>query len=979
MTSRLHRKSSGRRFHPAAALFCAATLLLLPKPLFGEGGAGRKVVRVAYQEFNRQMVVDERNQPVSGYAYEYIQTIGLYAGWNVEFVACDSFADSMRMVLAGEADLAYEISYTEERAKSFLFPNEPMGHEYYYLYSSAENASIVPDDEASLDGRTVGVTSGTMLSDLLKEWCRRRKIDLDIVEYESIPRKEADLLAGKIDLDLELSMLAKSNLSAVEKVGSSAYYLVANRNRQDLIDDINLATDMVLNNDLFYFSRLQERYFADTVLSRNLTEVEKKWIAAHGTLRVGYFNHYLPFTGRDRDGRPVGACIDAIAKILRLLKLDGRLAIEWICFDNQEEGFRAVESGKIDLMIPAYISPSIAKKYRIVGSKDFASVESNLAYLGDYGDGKERRLAVNRNNVMQYHYCRDVYPDSEVVLFDDIHGCLDGILAGTADGTFLNGFRSEALLKPAKYHSMRTVRSPRDFTLHMAIAEDDIGLMLLMNRGLALLSPDFIDKASYPYLEKIYTPSLLDFLQDHILPVTVLVAILAALSVALVGYRISNRKLSAINRSLMKSSETIDRQRRQESDLRHQLERRQGELKLALQMAQSASRAKTAFLSNMSHDIRTPMNAIIGCTELAADDVADAERVRECLSTIKSSSEHLLSLINDILDMSRIESGRMTMNENPESLADILRVLHDVVQPEIQARRHHFSIDAADVRDDRILCDRLRLNQILLNLLSNAIKYTQPGGTISLRVVQKPASRSGYATFEFRCRDNGIGMDESFVKTIFEPFAREESSTVSGISGTGLGMAITKNLVDMMGGRIDVLTKKGTGTEFVVTVDFKVAEESKTDAETPPPKDGEASGPGGTAGEGSRYSLKGRRILLADDNAINVRVGVLQFRKHGMVVDTAQNGEEAVETIRKNGADVYDFVLMDVQMPILDGYEATARIRKIPGGDRLVILAYSANAFEEDREKSLKAGMNGHIAKPLKIDELLKELERIVA
>ena len=974
----LFQRLSGGAFHRLARAGLLA-LLLLAGPLLGAEGGARKPVRVAYQEYNRQMMVDADNKPVAGYAFEYIQTIGTYAGWDVEYVPCDSFADSVKRLLSGNVDLIYEISRTEEREKEMLFPDEPMGIEYYYLYSSAENVSIAPDDFAALNGKTVGVTSGTTLPDVLKEWCRRKKVDFNVVEYESIPQKEADLLAGKIDLDLELSMLARSSLSAVEKVGSSAYYLVANKNRRDLVDDINSAMEIVLNNDLFYFSRLQEQYFSDTVLSRNLTLEETKWVETHGTLRVGYFNNYLPFSARDDAGRPVGACIDAVRDIVRLLKLDGKLAVEFVCFDNQDEGFKAVESGKIDLMLPAYISSSIRKKYHVVGGKSMASVESNLAYLSEYGDGKDRRLAVNRNNVMQYHYCHDLYPDSEIVYFDDIRGCLDGILDGEADGTFLNGFRSEALLKPAKYHSIRTVRAPKDFTLHMAFAEDNIGLMLLMNRGLTMLSPDFIDKASYPYLGPIYTPTTMDFIQDHLVPVIVVVAVVVGLSVALVGFRISNRKLSVINRSLVKSYETIDRQRRQESELRKQLEKQQEEILFALQTAQSANRAKTAFLSNMSHDIRTPMNAIIGFTELAAGNVGDTERVRECLATIARSSEHLLSLINDILDMSRIESGRMTLNEKPESLTDILRVLHDVVQPEIQAKRHHFSIETVDVRNERIRCDKMRLNQILLNLLSNAIKYTQPGGTISLRITRKPTSKSGYATFEFRCKDNGIGMEEAFAKTIFEPFVREESSTVSGISGTGLGMAITKNIVDMMGGQIDVRSKKGKGTEFIVTVDFKVVETPAEDTGTALPPSGETPAAPEAVGEEKVPSLRGKRILLADDNALNVRIGEIQFRKQGMVVDTAQNGQEAVEMVRKNGADAYDFVLMDVQMPVLDGYAATAQIRKLPGGDKLVVIAYSANAFEEDREKSLKAGMNGHIAKPLKIAEVLRELNRFTA
>ena len=258
----------------------------------------------------------------------------------------------------------------------------------------------------------------------------------------------------------------------------------------------------------------------------------------------------------------------------------------------------------------------------------------------------------------------------------------------------------------------------------------------------------------------------------------------------------------------------------------------------------------------------------------------------------------------------------------------------------------------------------MRLNQVLLNLVSNAVKYTPPGGTISLRVLEKPAAEAGRAAFEFRCKDNGIGIGEEFVQAIFDPFSREESSTSSGVQGTGLGLAITKSLVTMMGGRISVSSKKGEGTEFVVSVPFRIAE---------------GKAPERTRGDEDRaVSLKGRRVLLVDDNEVNLKIGMLQLEREGMDVDTASNGRIAVDRVREKGAEAYDFVLMDVQMPVMDGYEATSLIRKLPGGDRLKIVAYSANAFEEDREKSLQAGMNGHIAKPLKIGELLDELERLV-
>ena len=1100
MTSNNHWGSSGKCFRRTVMRFCVALLPLLSVPLFAAGTSARKVVRVAYQEFNRQMMVDEHNNPVSGYAYDYIQTLGTYAGWDVDFIACDSFADSVRKLFAGEADLIYEISYTEERAKEILYPDEPMGVEYYYLYSSENNTSITPDDYSTLNGKTVGVTSGTILADLLKEWCEKKNVEFKIVEYEDIPVKEADLFAGKIDLDLELSMLAKRNLSAVEKVGSSAYYLVANKNRPDLIDDINFATEKVLNNDLYYFSRLQERYFSDTVLSRNLTVEEKKWIADHKVLRVGYFDNYLPFSTKDENGQPIGAGIEAIREIIKQLRLEDELSVEFICYGNQQDGYKAVEFGKIDLMIPAYISNSVKHDYRIIGGKAFATLSSSLAYVDDYGEGKYKRIGINKNNLMQYYYCKDSFPNSDIVFYDDIQSCLDGLLHRTSDGTCLNGFRSEALLKPGKYRSIRTVRAKNVFRFHMAFAKDNIGLMLLMDRGLTLLDPDFINKASYSYVGRIYKFSPMDFLREHIVSTVITAAILMGLIVVLIGYWIGNRKLARINRELLVYSETIEKQREQESELRKQLEKKQNELEDALQMAQAANRAKTTFLSNMSHDIRTPMNAIIGFTGLAASHIDDTKRVQEYLTTIGRSSEHLLSLINDVLDMSRIESGKITLNEKVESLSDILHVLRDIVHADIHAKQHNFFIDTVDVRNELVYCDKLRLNQMLLNLISNAIKYTRPGGTISLRIVQKSVTTAGYAKFEFRCKDNGIGMSEEFAKTIFDPFTREENSTVSGIQGTGLGMAITKNIVEMMGGKITVSSKKGEGTEFVVTVDFRVADkkpaldpmiaelkglrslvvdddinacqstadmlrdigmrsewcvsgkeavirteeslrhgdhfkvyvvdwlmpdmngietvrrirkvvgedasiiiltaydwsEIETEAKeagvtgfvSEPlfPSDlqrallefcGKAS-PETKKKEEQVVSLNGKKVLLVDDYELNLKIGVLQLQEQGAVVDTALNGQLAVDMIRANGIDAYDFVLMDVQMPVMDGYEATSIIRKLPDGDKLKIIAFSANAFEEDRERSLKAGMNGHIAKPLKINDLLEELKRFI-
>ena len=1098
MIVNLLKRLSGICFHRTVMLFCMMFFLLSGALRSAEPNP-RKVVRVACAAFDRLMVLGEDNQPISGYAYEYIQTVAVYAGWEVEYVSCENFADSIKKLLSGEVDLAYDISYTEERAEKILFPNEPMGTEYYFLYTSAENKSIAPGNRAAMDGKTVGVTSGTMMIDLLREWCMRNDVQFKILEYKNISDKEAALYAGKIDFDLEISMLAKHNLSAVEKIGSSTYYLAANKGRPDLIDDMNSALDKVLTNDLNYFTRIQDQYFAETTLSRNLTVEEKSWLADHKVLRVGYFNNYLPFSTKDKNGNPVGAGIEAVREIVKKLKLEDRLQVEFICYNDQVAGYRAVESGEVDLMFPAYISSSVKRDYRIIGGKVLSTLTSDIAYLEEFGNGGGKRIGVNKHNLMQYYYCKDCYPQSEIVFYNGIRGCLDGLLNRTSDATFLNSFRTEALLKPIKYRSIRAERAGNSFKFRMAFAENNIGLMLLMDRGLTMLDHDFISGASYSFVGRMNSYTVMDFLREHILAVILTVAILVALSAALFGYWHRNRELAGINRELKEYSETIEKQKRQETELRKQLEKNQNELEGALQMAQAANRAKTTFLSNMSHDIRTPMNAIIGFTGLAASHSDEPERVRDCLATIASSSEHLLSLINDVLEMSRIESGKITLNEKVESLADILHSLRDIVLADIQAKQHNFFIDTVDVRHESVYCDKMRLNRVLLNLVSNAIKYTRPGGTISLRVIEKAAG-AGRSTFEFRCKDNGIGMSEEYLKTIFEPFTREENSTVSGIQGTGLGMAITRNIVEMMGGSISVASHKGEGTEFIVAVDFRTADGQASDPVIPElkglrslvvdddvnacqsiadmlreigmrsewcvsgkeavirteeslrhgdrfkvyivdwlmpdmngietvrrirkvvgedasiiiltaydwvdiEKEAREAGvtgfiskplfpselqrelrqfcgtptPGRPDSREPALSFQGKKILMVDDSKLNLKIGVLLLQEQGMVVDTASNGQIAVDMIREKGVDAYDFVLMDIQMPVMGGYEATAAIRKLPNGDRLKIIAFSANAFEEDREKSLQAGMDGHIAKPLKINDLLNELNRFSA
>lgn len=522
-------------------------------------------------------------------------------------------------------------------------------------------------------------------------------------------------------------------------------------------------------------------------------------------------------------------------------------------------------------------------------------------------------------------------------------------------------------------------------------------------------------------------------------------------------------------------------------------------------MAQSANRAKTTFLNSMSHDIRTPMNAIIGFTGMAAEHVDDPVKTQEYLEKISNASAHLLSLINDVLDMSRIESGKVTINEDKENLPDIMHNLRDIIMADINHKNQELYIDTVDVKDENIICDRLRLNQILLNLVSNCVKYTGPGGTVAIRISQLKRDENGYGIYEFRVKDNGIGMSREFLDTIYEPFTRAQSSTVSGIQGTGLGMAITKNIVEMMGGTIEIESEEGVGTEFIVTLPFKVCggpreihtipsleglralvvdddlnacqsvssmlrrigmrsewtaygkeavvrtkeavtigdrfavyiidwlmpdmngietarqirklvgdditiillsaydysdiedearEAGITDFISKPlfmsdlyrklslhcGEETEEEAQDGAEEASEIIDFSGLKVLLVEDNELNQEIARYILEVNGMTVDIAEDGLMAVEKVKNGQPGQYDLILMDIQMPNMNGYEAARRIRGLP--DRALadipIIAMTANAFAEDREEALKAGMNEHIPKPIGVQRLKETLAKVL-
>ncbi|RGF22985.1 response regulator [Firmicutes bacterium AM10-47] len=390
------------------------------------------------------------------------------------------------------------------------------------------------------------------------------------------------------------------------------------------------------------------------------------------------------------------------------------------------------------------------------------------------------------------------------------------------------------------------------------------------------------------------------------------------------------------------------------------------------------NRAETIFLNSISHDIRTPLNVIIGYTALASAHVNEAQEVKKYLSKIETASNHLLLLINDVLDMSHIESGTLKLEHAPVYLPDVLENLKAIIQTDSSAKQLKFCADTKNMVHKNVITDKLRLNQVLLNILENAVKYTRPGGKICFQIQELKGQEPGFAKYEFRVKDTGIGMSEEFIAHIFESFSREQTSTVSGIEGIGLGMAIVKKIVDRMDGTIAVKSRQGKGTEVTVILPFKVSGQ---------PNEWEANTRKKIV-QIQRFSedknfenlFKGKKILLTEDNELNREIAVELLKEEGFILDTAEDGTIAVEKMRTAKPGQYDLILMDIQMPIMDGYEATRQIRKLenPETANIPIVAITANAFEEDRQKALEAGMNEHVSKPIDMERLLEIMKKVL-
>ena len=917
--------------------FLSAFLLLACLPLQALAAEG-KVVRVGWYEggYNITGPSGER----SGYGYDFQQTVAAYTGWRYEYVKGSSM-ELLEKLQRGELDMLNCISYTPERAQHMLFSSVPMGREKYYLYAYIGKTGLSPSKLYLLEGKGVSMIASSMMETAFSDWEKQQGLHTQHMLAGSMEERIRLVAQGAAEavVATEFAPLRQEGLSAVMPVGGSDIYFAISKSRPDLKAELDEAMRRIEQDKPFYAESLYKHYMPTTAVPV-LSKDEQAWLAQHGKIRIGCMKGDRGFFSYEEDGSHKGVIADYILYASGCFE-ERRLDFAVQGFDTQGEMIQALKDGKIDMIFHFNENHYLAEENGFVLSNRIMSITIPVITAhNEFNENAANILAVAKNNYLAKAYAAHNYPQWKLVEYASRADAEQAVRSGQADCFFA---KYSTLTDYADDKLLHAVFLSKPGDVAFAVNRGDTVLLSVLNKTLRAMPGNAMAGNMSMYDKPLQDIMLKDFIKQHmLLMVAVLVLIIGIMLRLLYKERKAARETASLNERLQES---------------------QKQLEQALQKAESASEAKTNFLSNMSHDIRTPMNALLGYTMMLKPKIKD-EQLLGYVEKMEQSGNLLLSIINHVLDMARIESGKMEVNEVYTRVDIDFEELISVFSLEAKKKNIRL-LTSVQVEHGHIMADLTKIKEIFSNLLSNAIKYTPEGGTVQLNVRELPCSRTGYACIQTEIVDNGIGMSKEYLPKLFEAFTRERNTTVAKISGTGLGMPIVKNLVEMMGGTIEVESEPGKGSRFIVTLEHPIADEAHYK-----PQEQEAK-----SAQGAEL-LKGKRILLAEDNDLNAEIALFILQNMGLEVERVEDGAQCVSRLKEQPAGTYDLIFMDVQMPKMDGYTATQAIRALDDKEKaaIPIVAMTANAFAEDRERALAAGMNGHIAKPIDV----KKLERVL-
>ena len=906
--------------------------------------APAKVVRVGSFEdtFN---YVNERGAR-KGYGYELLETLSGYTGWQFEYVTCD-WSDCFEKLKNGEIDIMGDISYTEDRAEEMLFSDEPMGEEKYYLYADFSRTDISASNFKTLNGKKIGVLMGTEPEVMLTEWEEKHGIKTEHVNISDNEDVKKKLANHEIDcfVSLEEAFWAELGISTMTRVGESSIYYAINKDRPDIKEELDYAMSVLDEADPFYTADLYKRYFS-LDYTPILTSEEKAWLKEHGAIRMGFLTSDSGVSTYDpATGKLTGAITDYIQFATGCLG-NQELEFQIVGYDSIEAELDALKSGEIDMIFHFNQNPNLAEEYRVACTS--TTWITNLMAVTNkehFNESKANRIAVPQNKLSLKKYLAFYYPQWEIVDCDTQEDAAKLIETGQAD-CFVTGISSEE--NYSKKYGFYSVPLLNPVKSCFAVKSGNRSLLSILNKTIKAKPINLLAGSIAMYQSSARKVTLSEFIKDNFF----MVLLISSIAVAVV--------LLTILKLLQKARKAEAAAKKAANDTQEL----NAKLQVAVENAESANRAKSTFLFNMSHDIRTPMNAIIGYADLASRHLDDPAKLEKYMENIQVCGQNLLMLLNNVLDLARIENDKTEIEYSVSDVEKDFRNCIAMFQNQADSKGQTLTV-TAQLQHPYVYADIPHLTEVCTNLVSNAVKYTGACGTIHCDITQKSGKKEGWCDTVITVADNGIGMSQEFQKHIFEPFERERTSTVSKVEGSGIGMGIVKKLVGLMGGTVEVESKIGVGSTFTVTIPCRIASQEETQAK----RDTTSS---------DKKSLSGTKILLAEDNDLNAEIAVELLQEEGCTVDRAKDGVECVDMLEKAANGTYQLILMDIQMPVMNGYDAAKKIRRMddPPKAEIPIIAMTANAFSEDKQAALDAGMNDHVSKPINRNTLVPTIQK---
>ena len=927
------------------AMLCLLLLLSVALPVKAAAEtAPAKVVRVG--SFEDTFNYCNEKGARKGYGYELLETLSGYTGWQFEYVTCD-WSDCFEKLENGEIDIMGGISYTEDRAEEMLFSDEPMGEEKYYLYADLSRTDLSTSDYKTLNGKKIGVLMGAESEVMLTEWEEKHGLKTQHVNISNNEDVKQKLANHEIDcfVSLEESYWAELGISTITRVGKSSIYYVLNKDRSDLKEELDNAMRALDEEAPFYTADLCKKYFS-LDYKPILTGEEKAWLKEHGAIRMGFLTSDSGVSTYDPATGEITGTITDYIQFARDCLGNQELEFQLVGYDDKEAELNALKSGEIDMIFHFDQSPNLAEEYRLARTN--TTWTANMMVVTNkqlFIENQVNRVAVPQNKISLTRYIAFYYPQWEIVDCDTQEDAIKLVKDGQAD-CFITGVGSEA--KYSKNYGFYSVPLPNPANSCFAVKSGNRSLLSILNKTIKAMPANMLTSSLAMHKSSARKVTLSEFIRDNFFMVLLVSSIfVAVILLTILKLLLKARKAEAAARKAANDTQELN-----------------AKLQIAAENAESANRAKSTFLFNMSHDIRTPMNAIIGYADLASRHLDDPAKLEKYMENIQVCGQNLLMLLNNVLDLARIENDKTEMEYSVSDVDKDFRNCIAMFRNQADSKGQTLTV-TTQLPYPYIYADIPHLTEVCTNLVSNAVKYTGAGGTIRCGITQKPGEKEGWCDTVVTVADNGIGMSQEFQKHIFEPFERERTSTVSKVEGSGIGMGIVKKLVGLMGGTVEVESKIGVGSTFTVTIPCRIASEDEIQAKR-------------EINPSDQKCLCGTRILLTEDNDLNAEIATELLQEEGCTVDRAKDGVECVDMLEKAANGTYQLILMDIQMPVMNGYDATKKIRRMddPQKANIPIVAMTANAFSEDKQVALDAGMNDHIAKPINMSVLVPTLRK---